>query len=117
MGDNIRKSGFDILRDNVPAGATGWDMLKDPANAAYLARALPKAKPVPYPPPKPFEIPSWSGKVILTPWVWKLMEKGALETALEKIDNLKLGLEYMNPINYEGLANEAANRHISKQKR
>ena len=28
MGDNIRKSGFDILLDNVPAGATGWDMLK-----------------------------------------------------------------------------------------
>ncbi|MDR2581973.1 MAG: hypothetical protein LBC75_00650 [Fibromonadaceae bacterium] len=106
--------------------SNSWDLAfkralaMPPADATYLARLIPKAKPVPYPPPKPFEMPNWSGKVILTPWVWQFAKeniKPALQSAFDRIDNLKMGLEYMNPINYEGLANEAANRHISNQKR
>jgi len=116
VSDNSRYSGFDIVFANAPRYESGWDMLADPANAAYLAKALPKAKPVPYPPPKPFKMPSlWN--VVFTPFVREFLEKETIGEAKEKINNLKNDLNYMNLINYEGLANEATNRHISNQKR
>ncbi|MDR2582354.1 MAG: hypothetical protein LBC75_02610 [Fibromonadaceae bacterium] len=84
----------------------------------HLVRNLPKVIPK-APPPKPEEL-TWIDKVILSPYVSRLVQKDALGTAKEGINNVKnfkKGLEYMNPIPYDNLVNEAVNRSISKGKR
>jgi len=91
------------------------------ASAGSLRRLIPKAPPVPYtrPPKPPFEMPKWGKNVVFTPYVWKLLQKEGIEavdaakTGLRRVKN---DLEYLLPNPYEGLINEAVNRHISRDK-
>ena len=94
------------------------DTTETPHMSMFMANTLRKL--IPKAPPLKAEKLSWGDKVILSPYVLKLLEEGVLETTKEGINNVKnftKGLEYMNPINYEGLANEATNRYISNHKR
>jgi hypothetical protein len=86
------------------------------ADATYVARMLPKL-------PKqvfPKEMPSWKENVLAGTWTLELMQNEiaeAIKEANRKYKSFKNDLGYMNPIPYEGMANEAANRYISKNKR
>jgi len=93
-----------------------------PTDAIFLARKLPslipKAKPV-YPPKPPFEMPKYSKEVIF-PAFLKVATHEAKDKANEAVQNTENAindLEYINPIPYDDLINEAVNRYISKHKK
>ena len=93
-----------------------------PSDAMFLARKLPSLipkAPVPYPPKPPFEMPKYSEKVIF-PAFARVAFHDAKDKANEAVQNTKNAindLEYMNPIPYDDLINEAVNRYISNHKR
>ncbi|MDR2593934.1 MAG: hypothetical protein LBC87_04105 [Fibromonadaceae bacterium] len=114
--------------ENLPRGFAAF-LAQDktatpPSDAMSFARKLPslipKAKPVPYPPPGPFKTPEYSEEIFNSPYVRSFLTGTgieALKTTKKGFEVFKKDLEYMNPIPYDDLINEAVNRYISKHKR
>jgi len=79
-----------------------------------LGRKLIEAKPVSK---ELFKQPSFYG-VVVEPYFEGIVKGEALKAAKDKITgfkrNLESNLEYMNLIPYEGLVNEAVNRHLKR---
>jgi len=85
--------------------------------AMFITKVIPKAPPV-YPPPELFKMPKYS-KEILAPVFTKVVFNQAgnvVKNIREKINSFKNDLEYMNPIPYEDLVNDAVNRNVYKSK-
>jgi hypothetical protein len=77
--------------------------------AMFLAKGLPKQI-VP-------KLPSYKDKVVMPPLTGALKymtEEKAMQTLKDVIKNKKRDLEYMNPIPYDALVNEAVNRLLSR---
>ncbi|MCL1955774.1 MAG: hypothetical protein FWF63_00495 [Fibromonadales bacterium] len=89
-----------------------------PSDAMALGRVLPKiigkTKPA-YPPPELFEMPKYSE--IVKPTLFGALKYMAQEKAKEAVQNTEKAmndLEYMNPIPYDDLINEAVSNHLRK---
>jgi hypothetical protein len=86
------------------------------ASAGSLLRLFPK-EPL-YPPPALFKTPKYS-KVVVIPAALKILKDKAMKKAIEAVQNTKSAindLSYIYPNPYERFINEAANRHISRDK-
>jgi len=113
VSGNSELSVWDMLGKPLPAGASGWDLLKDPANTAFMTRALPKlSKPVAPEHKMPPKMVWKALNTTLLPFAKQLLEKGAVgftKKAEEDVNGLMQKITYPEP-----LINEAVNRYLQK---
>ncbi|MDR3000267.1 MAG: hypothetical protein LBU89_03290 [Fibromonadaceae bacterium] len=72
-----------------------------------------------FPPGRKYhELPKWSGEAaIATPWVREFLKSEVYNTAKDKYKSLKSNIRYMLPNPLEKMAEDAANWHLTKNKR
>jgi hypothetical protein len=107
-----------------PAG--GANFLPEPPESAsgkyrllpMLGRLLPKAKPT-YPPEELFKMPKYSEKVVAPAFAKVAFNeaKNSVKNIKDKANDIGNEIQYKCSSLYDALVNEAANRHLSKDKR